>query len=195
MTKTISLVKLAGALALGLFLSNAAQAGLITGLVAFSGSVTLGDNGVADANLATVNEALNYAGVTVGYGTQTGAFASLTDGQAVTMANPWFFNDSTPITNFWKVGNFSFDLSYSNVITQTGSFLNVTGFGTLHDTADGYDATNGIWSFTIPSSGFGTAHFTFASSTSAIPDGGTTVMLLGVGLLGIQVALSRRKKR
>jgi len=189
-----SFLKLAGALALGLGLSSFAFAGQITGTVAFNGTVTLGLNGVADTDLGTANEALSYVHATAGFGTQTGSFVGLTGGETVSLANPWFFNDSTLITNFWQVGNFSFDLASSSIVTQNGTFLNVTGVGTLYDATDGFSPTSGIWSFTIPQAGVGTANFTFAASTTAVPDGSTTVMLLGLGLLGLKVASSRRRK-
>ena len=79
--------------------------------------------------------------------------------------------------------SYSFDLLTLMITQQGGDSLTLHGTGTLHIT--GFDNTPGTWIFTANEAG-GT--FSFSSSNGAIvPDGGTTVMLLGaaLGLLGI----------
>jgi VPDSG-CTERM motif len=84
---------------------------------------------------------------------------------------------------------YSFDLANVSVFSQSNSFLNLMGSGTLHVT--GFDDTPGLWSFTISNPGGG-AHanfmFTFANSQtgSGVPDGSATVALLGIAFVGLE---------
>ena len=64
----------------------------------------------------------------------------------------------------------------------------ITGTGTL--TGAGFDSTPGTWAFSAQSAGgIHQASFTFSADTTGagVPDGGTTVMLLGaaLGALGL----------
>jgi hypothetical protein len=72
------------------------------------------------------------------------------------------------------------------VTSQSNFFLNVLGEGTI--SGNGFDATPGTFSFTVDNSnGRPRIRFGFAAESSALPDGGTTVMLLGaaIGALGM----------
>jgi hypothetical protein len=88
----------------------------------------------------------------------------------------------------------SFDLtqlvSMSQGVDSVGNpFLNLNGYGMLH--LVGFSDTIGNWSYTAQSGG---TTFSFSSSNTALPDGGTTALLLGAGLTGLAL-ISRRQKR
>jgi hypothetical protein len=122
----------------------------------------------------------------------SGSFSSIAAGTTVNMTAPWIFKPSTPTPALWSVGGFTFDLTSSTVVTQTSSFLNVTGVGTI--SANGFTTTPGTWSFTSSSSNGGNqSSFGFQASTSAVPEPATVGMLfLGAGLL-VGVQRFRRK--
>jgi hypothetical protein len=179
---------LTGILALGMAI--AAQAVPITGSIDMSGTATLNSTFLGSATAATAFNA-----VTVG-GTPTGTFTG-TFGAPVTWgAFTWPSN--VPVNPLWTFtfgGNtYSFDLAHVTVSSQSNFFLNLLGSGTLH--ATGFDDTPGLWSFSIsnPTGGpHANFQFTFQNSQTAagVPDGGTTVMLLGSALTVI--GLIRRK--
>ncbi len=80
----------------------------------------------------------------------------------------------------------SFNLTGITSIDEAGVGLVLTGYGIMSLT--GFDPTPGNWSFSADTvSGV----FTFSSQTAAVPDGGTSVALLGLSLLGL--AGARRK--
>ena len=66
---------------------------------------------------------------------------------------------------------------------QTGGSVTVDGTGTI--SGNGFDMTNGTWSFTTqnPSAH---ARFSFSAATGSVPDGGSAVALLGIALVGIE---------
>lgn len=112
-----------------------------------------------------------------------GAFASFAG------ATPWSFN-SGPLAAFWAVGGFTFDLISSSINNQTATSVSVSGTGTI--SGNGFDPTEGTWEFTTQNPGTGSpARFTFSAATGAVPEGGATLVLLGVALTGIEVL--RRK--
>jgi hypothetical protein len=161
----------------------------ITGSIDMSGTATLNN-----IFLGSATEALSFQGVTVG-GAPTGSFTGVTPGTSVTW-NPFGWNPATtPVNPLWTFvfgGNtYEFDLASVAIANQNNSFLNLLGTGTLKRT--GLDPTLGYWSFTISNPGGG-AHanfqFTFANSqTAAVPDGGSSLMLLGAAfaLMGFYV--------
>jgi VPDSG-CTERM motif len=130
----------------------------------------------------------------------TGDFATFqvttpgSPGDAVTLAMPWIFNPSTATSPLWSVDNFSFALASSTINTQNANFLNISGPGTI--TGNGFDPTPGIWSFTSTDASGGPQNsFTFTTDTSAVPDGGTTVALLGLALTGLEGARRMFRRR
>ena len=155
-------------------------------------------NNLNNTLLGSATSVAFFTGVTVG-GSPTGAFTG-TVGSSVTWSGfSWPSNVLVaPLWTFVSGANtYSFDLANVSISSQSNSFLNLEGFGTLHVT--GFDDTPGSWSFTISNPGGG-AHanfdFTFANSqtaTGAVPDGGSAVALLGIALVGIEFA--RRKLR
>jgi hypothetical protein len=186
-----NMIKLAGVAAVALVLSQSIQATPITGNIGFTGGVTFNNNSAGNASAVTswITPTVNLP--------PTGSFASILSGTAVNFSSSiWNFNTSTPINNFWSVGGFTFELLASSITSQGGSgpgggFIVVNGTGTV--SGNGYTPTTLSWSFSSqdPKINSNPDTWTFSASASSIPDGGATVMLLGLALSG--VALLRKK--
>ena len=94
----------------------------------------------------------------------------------------------------WSVGGFTFDLTSATVVTQTATFLNIRGVGTV--SGNGFEDTTARWAFSVQNAGGGTGDFfSFSANTAAqgVPDGGSAVALLGISLVAIEFV--RRKLR
>ena len=166
--------------------SQQAQATAINGDIQFAGETHFDTNSLATATrVVTWFDVFHNAGfssVTSG----TGDFAGIAPGTQATMAQPWIFNPSTPTPGLWSVGGFSYDLLTSTIVTQNANTLHITGTGIV--SGNGFDPTSMDWSFTTQSAGGHTRiNFSFSANGVAVPDGGTTVMLLGaaLGVLGM----------
>ena len=161
-----------------------AQAIPVSGNIGFSGGAQL-DTG--DVNSAS--EVLGWVTPTVLSGA-SGSFSGIVGGTPVAIASPWTFN-SAALAPFWSVGGFTFNLLSSTIaLPSSPGFLNVLLTGSV--SATGFDTTPFTGSFQIanPSSG-GPDQFTARLSFASVPDGGTTVMLLGSALMGL--GLLKRK--
>jgi len=201
--KTRSYLKFSAPLLVALALSTAANAApSITGSIGFGpaplSGVTLQDGlGNTTTSLAAAKGVKAWG--TTQVTTVGGSFATFVAGtNTPAFSAPWVFNPSTPLPALWTITGslaggetFTFNLTSSSIVTQNASFLNVTGTGTMTGTGTtAYAATAGTFNFTIPSPGAG-EQFTWTSSSAPVPDGGTTMALLGVSLLGLYGA--RRK--
>jgi len=118
----------------------------------------------------------------------TGAFADFDNGIAT--YNDFSFNPlGGSISPLWSVDDFSFNLMGITSIMRGDNGIILHGFGTLF--GDGYDPTPAAWSFSADQTGI----FSFSSTTSAnpvaVPDSGSTLMLLGAGMLALAFARSR----
>jgi hypothetical protein len=166
------------------FTAQQAQADMINGAITFAGGAIFDTN-----SLATATRVDTFRDVTVM--SRDNDFEAFTNvGDSVTMAEPWIFTPSTPTPGLWSVGGFTFDLASSTVVLQNSDFLLITGTGTI--SGNGFDATPGTWSFTSQTpSANGVFSFSAGSDAQGVPDGGTTVALLGVALAGIEII--RRK--
>lgn len=168
-----------------LFTSSPAQALPITGGIIFGGGI----GPVAD--WATVNAIdINYAfALCPDGGGCTGSF----DGAGVGLAtyNDFSFNPlGGSITPLWSFAGFSFNLTNITMITRTARGIVLTGFGTLF--GNGYDPTPAAWSFSADQTGvFGFSSTTSAAPPVVVPDSGSTLILLGAGLLALAFARSR----
>ncbi len=68
----------------------------------------------------------------------------------------------------------------------------VTAGGTGMISGNGFTATLGTWSFSTQDPGTGNPPtFSFSAGTNALPEGGTTLALLGIAVIGVE--LLRRK--
>ncbi|MFT3869553.1 MAG: hypothetical protein QM715_13950 [Nibricoccus sp.] len=108
---------------------------------------------------------------------------------------------SQAIAGLWSVLDtatgftYSFDLNSVLSVIQTGSNLLVNGEGKLWSTNPDLTAAYGLWSYGINSADGSPTNgvFSFQSNnvaTAAVPDGASTLILLGVGLMGV-AGLSR----
>jgi VPDSG-CTERM motif len=127
-------------------------------------------NGTATFNapsLATATMVTAFSNTAVAGMGNTGVFSSITPGTPVAMSAPLILNqpEQSPSMLF-SVSGFTVDVTGTMTMEQTGKFLDVSGTGTL--TGHGMNQAPG--------------NFTF---TARAPDGGTTLGLLGVGLMGI----------
>lgn len=166
---------------IALALVQGLQANSIVGTIGFTGRVALdkGTASTASKVVAWVNPKVN--------GT-SGDFSSLVDGTAVAIFSPWNFASGS-VPGFWTCGAFTFDLQSSSITSQGGvagisGFVNVSGIGVVH--AAGFDDTTIIWNFSSqdPKIIGNPDSFTFSVSqvSVSVPDGASTMMLLGVAL-------------
>ncbi len=180
---------------IGVLFTPQAQAVPINGHITFAGTVTLDTSSAGTATAVTAWHFVGNVG-TPHVASADGDFAS-TEGSSATFSAPWSFNTVATITNFWSVGGFSFDLTISSIVIQ-GFYLNgngyvvVSGSGIVH--GNGFDETAGTWSFTTQDPKAGGV-FSFSAAAGSVPDGGSTVALLGatlVGVEGVRRLLARR---
>jgi hypothetical protein len=190
LTKTIWAVIAAG-LVTSTFSTQEAQAAHINGTIDFAGSVRFDSSALQNVTqVAQWRDVFGNAGFSNVAATM-GDFSSIPLGTQATMATPWIFNPSTNTPGLWSVGGFTFDLMSATVVDQTATFLNITGTGII--TAAGFEDTAATWAFTVQNAGGNHDFFSFSanSATQGVPDGGSAVALLGIGL-GV-IELIRRK--
>jgi len=83
------------------------------------------------------------------------------------------------------------------VVTQTATFLNISGTGIV--SGNGFAPTNATWAFTVQNASShalgSNLFYSFSANlaTQGVPDGGSSVAMLGIGL-GL-VEFIRRKFR
>jgi hypothetical protein len=182
---------------LGLFFDQA-QARPIQGQIDFNGVVTFNT-----VSLATATQVTQWNSSFVIPGSQTGDFSSIPDFTNVTMASSWTFNSGAPGAGgvggsqsaLWSVGGFTFNLTSSLVVSQSSTFLDVSGVGTLTSTDSNLDPTAGTWSFTSSrADGQTSTTFGFQSNT-IVPEPGT-LALFGIGgaCLAARVLAGRKSK-
>ncbi len=165
------------------FFTSRAQARLVIGDIDFSGVVTFDT-----MSLATAKQVSNWN--TSFVSRDTGDFSGISFGTHSVMS-AWAFNPSTPTPSLWTVGGFTFDLSNSVVASQSATFLNVSGVGSI--SGNGFDPTPGLWSFTSSNSnGNNSSTFSFQSNTVAVPENGS-LALFTLGLSLIVLLQARRK--
>lgn len=177
-----------GSVAVAVLVGFAAQlqANYITGGFSITGSVKL------DGPAFAATQVLSYSGVKVS-DDPTGDFQGIVSkGDVVTMATPWEFVNA--LNDFWQVDGFTFDLTQvSNVSREGGPELGavtVLGFGQV--SGHGFTPTSGTFSFRadgrsktfsfLAKSESSRIEATGGIEPTPVPDGGTTLALLGCGL-------------
>ena len=196
-TKTMkhnTIPKLGASLLVALGLTAAANAAAIVGGISFAGGFIPQDSASAPvANLTSATQiAFVNPGITIGAG--SGTFSIIPAFSPVTMATPLVFVPPTlPGGNLWSVTNgghtFTFAMTSMTVdpIDLSASPLEsmaIHGAGTVSyvGPAGPFTPSNGTWVATFNTGG-GT--FSWSSSAASTPDGGTTMALFGVSLLGL----------
>jgi hypothetical protein len=174
---------------------SAVQAIPITGSIGFTGAFV--QNGGTAGNLASATSftILNTVPNPITIHDATGAFVGA--GAPIVFATSVGVNATPEISlvgaQLWSVLNglttYSLTVTTEGQTFTSGIQLNLAGNGILHD-GNAADDTAGVWQI-----GFGVSGNSFTwqstSSTSSVPDGGATVMLLGAAFSGL--ALLRRK--
>jgi hypothetical protein len=171
-------LKLTLAILAAALITSGAQAAMV------NGAITLAGGAIFDTDsLATATRVNTFLDVKVM--SEDGDFDGfVADDDSVTMAVPYIFTPSTPTPGLWSVGGFTFDLASSTVVLQNADFLIISGTGTL--SGNGFDPTEGTWNFTSQSpSADGVFSFSASGDFNGVPDGGSTVALLGLGLTSV----------
>src|SRR5438874_156776 len=201
-SKTL-LAVFAGVISCALFSQNASACRIVGGMntgmntpaaniqgnINFAGAVQFDTHSLLTATrINTWFDAHGNAGFSSVTSGGTGDFASIPAGTQATMAQPWIFNPSTATPGLWSVGGFTFDLLSSTIVAQTTTLLAISGTGTV--SGNGFAPTSMDWMFTAQNAGgHNMTTFSFSANgvSGAVPDGGTTVMLLGgaLGALGM----------
>jgi hypothetical protein len=180
--KTLKTLALIGALTTG----SSVMATSIDGTIQFNANTTISLVGGTTFPTATgIDFADNVNSATVNTAASDGSFTGLSGTVAFKD-----FTIGTSVNSLWSVGIWSFDLGNSVNNSADDTHLAIDGTGTLKGT--GFADTPGVFSLTTQRTG-GTAQttFTFSASTTAVPDGGASALLIGMGLLGLGVM--RRK--
>ncbi len=161
----------------------------ITGSIAFNGTPNFDILPIADATAI-----LSYDSGRVAVGQQTGIYTAVADLTPV-IFSPFVFSPATQAINpLWSftsgLNTYSFaTTSVTAMFNPTLNIWNYGGKGIL--SATGYDNTSAEWNFSAGQIG---QSFYFGSAAAAVgnsvPDGGMTLMMLGLGLVGL-VGLKR----
>jgi hypothetical protein len=160
-----------------------AQATLVTGQLNIAGTATY-DHPIATATMVSAFDNVTTQGM------NTGSFAAIAKGLPVAMTAPYVFNPSTPSPMLWSVAGFTFDLLTSTVVSQSKFGILIEGHGII--SGNGFDPTPFTWSYS-QQAGAGKT-LSFSATTFNSPDGGMTVTLLGVGLVGLAVIRAKFAK-
>jgi hypothetical protein len=165
-----------------------AQATQITGNITFGGTVSLNTGSAGTATAVTAWHGGNGSGspfVLSFDGDFTGFVAAF---DPTTFAAPWNFN-SGAVPSFWSVDGFTFNLTSSSIFSQGGFPPGVVVNGSGFVSGNGFDPTFMTWSFTTQDPGTRRPRvFSFSAAAGSVPDGGTTVMLLGAALGALGMA-------
>jgi hypothetical protein len=156
-----------------------AQAVEISGVIQFAGKAVL--NGPVGTATGVTSWSSSAPGLVAGQANvidASGDFAALA-GTLATFGAPWSFNSG--INPLWSVGGFVFNLTSSAITAQNTSTVSASGSGIV--TGNGFDPTAGTWYFSTQPGSINSA-FSFSAS-SEVPEGGSAVAMLGMGLLGI----------
>jgi hypothetical protein len=180
-------------LALAAMIGNQAGAVPIAGTINFGGGGALLNGSLASATQIT---AIDNEQVSGGLASPTGSYAGLI-GDTVVYTTPLVFNPfSGSVTSLWTVtvGSvvYSFDITTLTIAFQSSYLLDLEGQGTANivGSSTAYNATSGTWTIQVT----GASTILSFQSTAAVPDSGTTAMLIGVGLVGTALASRRFKK-
>ncbi len=174
------LFKITAAVLFAFAINSTVVADPITGSITFAGAATLDTSSAGTATKVTswINPVVE---------SSWGSFSALPVLTSVSFTAPWSFN-SGAIKTLWSVNGFSFDLVSSSIIFQGFGAVFVQGTGWLN--GPGLSSALGSWSFTTQDPA-ATGVFSFSASQQ-VPEGGSTLMLLGLGLIGLSLVARRR---
>ena len=196
--KALNKLVAAGALAV---LSTGAHAAFINGAISFTFTGQWIDYGGANANIGNADgvQVLNNTAIVT---SSSGDFSNInfgTPGGEEAHFEDFDFNPFSATNPLWSVTDtvngsgdaFSFVVNAINIVTQNNTFLELTGSGTI--SGNGFDDTIASWTFTASDSSTQELIIGMQSTTSAVPEP-AMLGLLGLGMAGIGLAASRRRK-
>jgi hypothetical protein len=176
---------MAGAVAVLVGISASVQATTINGGISFAG-------GFSSGNLDTATS-ITFTPGTDFVTTANGSFAGISPGTLVTLFSPLNINPTTPpVTALWSVGGFQFndvtlvESGKDSPGVPAGTTLTLTGLGNIVGPGGSTAVAQYIATFNTLNN-----TFSFSASSGTVPDGGSTVMLLGAAMSGF--ALLRKK--
>lgn len=166
--------------------SFSAHAAMITGDVGFGGDYTpLDSEGGSEVSLGDAGYISVSGEEAVVTSEGSGDLAALTEFDTI-VNHQSFAIDELPEGPLWSGEGFSFELTDMNLVEQNDVILGLSGEGIM--SADGFDDTPFLWSFSADA--VGDEEFAFSSTTASVPEPGT-LSLLGLGLLTFGVARRR----
>ena len=178
MKKILSLF--AGTSLLAFALVTHAVATPITGSISFNGTPNFNVSSISDAT-----SIISYDSAWVAVGQQTGIYTAVENLTPVVFS-PFMFSPTTQaVSPLWSFSDLDITYSFSTtsmvaMFNESLNIWNYGGSGILH--ATGYDDTVGSWNLSAGQIGqsfyFGSA----AAAGNSVPDGGMTVLMLGLGL-------------
>jgi len=179
----------------GLFLAFALS-GNLTKATPISGSINF--NGEATTNTGNLGSATSFSSIVgaIVVPAETGNYSGIAIVTPVTFT-PFSFT-AAGVTPLWTltVGGVTYSFNATSIVVsnQNANFLNLQGTGIASIT--GFQDTAGSWSITDTSVG-GSPTFTFGAATtvSSVPDAGTTVLLIVLGLAGVGLGMLTQKRR
>lgn len=170
--------------------TGVASAVPITGGLGFAGGF-IADNTV----LSSATQITSYSNVKVTQvvvGSSIDSFVNV--GDNVTLAQPFVFSPFAPVNSFWTVGGFTFNfLALTAPVDADATTLIVKGSGSL--AGNGFDLTPGVIVLTYNSLGVGTLSFSSSTAATGVPDSGSTLIMLGVVMVGLGAATRWKSPR
>ena len=162
----------------------------ISGAISFSGTSTIDSTSFVTATRFTSFQDVFVGAPSALSGDYVGTSAAEVTMKTFIWAPPTASTPINPLRTFVSGGNtYSFDLSVLHVDYASPTGILLSGLGTAHITGAGVDKqdTTGNWNFSAQT--LGVASFTFSSTTTVaaqgVPDGGSSVAMLGAAFLGL----------
>lgn len=180
-----SINTLAGALLLATaFTGIHARANPITGTIDIQGNaVTQNASNTAQNNLAVASHFTSITALVDANG-DTGSFTSVPNDTPVAFT-PFAF-DALGVYPLWTftVGpdTYTYDTTAAASVYQNSGFINLSGIGTVY--LNGTNGTPGTWSITDTIQA-DTVTFSYVSTSASVPDGGSSLLLISLGLVGV----------
>lgn len=183
--------RIGAAVVAAIALTSAAQAAYIVGSIDFGGGLaairdSTGTPLTSSQSWILDGKQVDFQGTTtVNYVSGTFAAPSLLGNTVVFNQDPWTFS---PLSTgaLWTVGGFTFNVQ-AVAVTGTADSLVISGTGTV--TGNDYQTSSGTWRYSnqrVDDANNPTrSAFSWSSSATSVPDGGTTIALLGLSLLGL----------
>jgi len=200
-SRKILVVWAIGLISASFFCHQAQAQGPITGNITWGGSVELDTSSAATATEVTAWHGTSTTPITGAPKVESvdGNLATFINvGDGTSFVAPWSFNTppTMPISNFWSVDGFTFNLASSTITGQGGTpgtsgFVVVTGTGTI--SGHNFTPTVGTWRFSTQDPGAGTPQEFSFSAASSVPEG-STVTLIALGGVGLLLGQVLRRK-